>query len=101
MTALVTVPRQEWTYWAVLKLQDDSGTLPAILYREDGERFFDGVRADALRHDGARLTKLRTTLQTLTAGSQQGSGGGSVYLANLCIKSYYAAERRHAGRSRR
>ena len=32
-------------------LQDESGTqLPALLYREDGEDFFDGVKASELRH---------------------------------------------------
>ena len=41
----------EWTYMAVLKLVDESGSLGALLYRDAGETFFDGTKASGLRHD--------------------------------------------------
>lgn len=84
----------EWTYWSVLKLVDDSASIGALLYRDAGEVFFDGVKASRLRHDRSRLTKLRTHLQTLLQPLRFSDGGraqGTVYLANLCLKSYYAA----------
>lgn len=85
----------EWTYWSVLKLVDESASISALLYRDCGEVFFDGLKASELRHDQSRLTKLRTHLQTLLQGPRCGSDGGrgssAVYLANLCLKSYYPA----------
>ena len=92
----------EWVYRATFLLQDEFGTqLPAILYREDGEDFFDGIKASDLRHDRARLMKLRTTLESLLGQSRHTSRSSNLgmtaqpeapcgqYLANLCLKSYY------------
>jgi hypothetical protein len=83
----------DWTYWCMLKLVDESATIGALLYRDCGEDFFDGVKAAELRHDRSRLTKLRTHFQTLLQpppGRAGAGGAGAVYLANLCLKSYYA-----------
>jgi hypothetical protein len=65
----------EWTYWSVLKLVDDSASIGALLYRDAGEVFFDGVKASRLRHDRSRLTKLRTHLQTLLQPLRFSDGG--------------------------
>ncbi len=85
----------EWTYWSVLKLVDESTSIGALLYRGGGEAFFDGVKASQLRHDRSRLMKLRSHLQTLLQpprySNDDGRAQGTVYLANLCLKSYYAA----------
>jgi hypothetical protein len=85
----------EWTYWSVLKLVDESSSIGALLYRGGGEDFFDGVKASQLRHDRSRLTKLRTHLHTMLQPPHYSNDGGTgqrtIYLANLCLKSYYAA----------
>lgn len=110
----------EWRYKAVLKLEDDTGALPAVLWEDDAVQFFGGVPASQFREDAKVRSAVHMAFQrlraTAAAANQPPPGqqahqqqapaancppGGTRYEAELCIKSYYVVPHGRRPRKRR
>ena len=68
----------DFIYMFSLKLEDQTGSLESILYKEDGERFFLGIQPSNLYENDETYNILCQKIQTLLNGSW----------IDCCLKSY-------------
>ncbi|BDA45056.1 probable protection of telomeres protein 1 at N-terminal half [Coccomyxa sp. Obi] len=61
----VTGDTGDWIYTVQLRLQDATGELDALIFREDGTTFFQGIPADDLSANPAQLDMLKSAAETL------------------------------------